>query len=139
MKKVSLITIIGMLLMSQALSVSSDEVLSLRGSNDLDNTALAIEKKKQLKKTGGFDRAWELQPPTIPHDISKEKISLKGNSCMKCHSKENFKKEKAPEIGESHYTARDGSVLEKPSSRRWFCNQCHVSQTDAQPLVGNTF
>ena len=139
MKKVSLITIIGMLLMSQALSVSSGEVLSLRGSNNLDNAALAIEKKKQLTKAGVFDRAWVLQPPTIPHDISKEKISLKGNSCMKCHSKANFKKEKATEIGVSHYTARDGNVLEKPSSRRWFCDQCHVPQVDAQPLVGNTF
>ena len=23
--------------------------------------------------------------------------------------------------------------------RRYFCNACHVSQTDAQPLVRNTF
>ena len=25
------------------------------------------------------------------------------------------------------------------SSRRYFCNQCHVVQTDAPLLVGNTF
>ena len=25
------------------------------------------------------------------------------------------------------------------SPRRYFCNQCHVPQSDAKPLVGNTF
>ena len=25
------------------------------------------------------------------------------------------------------------------SPNRYFCNQCHVSQTDAKPLIGNTF
>ena len=88
---------------------------------------------------GGFDRSWELQPPSIPHSIEKDRISLQENTCMTCHSKENFEKEKAPEIAESHYVARDGSTLDKPSSRRYFCNQCHTPQADLAPLVENTF
>ncbi len=139
MKKVSLVTIFGVVLLSQTLVAYSNDITSLRGSNELDKGALEIEKKKQMKKQGGFDRAWKLQPPTIPHDIDKDEISLKGNTCMKCHSKQNFEKEKAPEIAESHYINRNGKVLEKPSTRRWFCNQCHVPQVEAKPLVDNTF
>ena len=30
-------------------------------------------------------------------------------------------------------------MLADVSPRRYFCTQCHVEQTDAQPLVENTF
>ncbi len=33
----------------------------------------------------------------------------------------------------------DGQTLATVSPRRYFCNQCHVVQTEAQPLVGNDF
>ena len=34
---------------------------------------------------------------------------------------------------------RDGQVLADVTPRRYFCTACHVQQTDAQPLVPNTF
>lgn len=141
MKKALLVTIIGAFMLLHAPLALSDEmkVASLRGDHELDKDAKAIDKKKQLKVEGGFKRSWDLQPPGIPHDISKDSITITGNTCMRCHSKENFEKEKAPAIGESHYKNRDGKVLDKPSSRRWFCNQCHVPQVDAKPLIENTF
>ena len=115
------------------------EVASLRGNNDLDSEAKAIEKKKQYKTRDGIQRNWELQPPSIPHDISKERITLKGNTCLKCHSAANHEKEKAPAISKSHYVTRDMKVLDKLSSRRYFCNQCHTPQADVDPLVDNSF
>ena len=140
MKKVLLSTMLGAAIFSQFLiTAQATEISSLRGSAELDAPANAIEKMEQKKVDGGFDRAWELQPPSIPHAIDKERISLKENTCMKCHSKDNFEKENAPAIGESHYIARDGSTLDTPSSRRHFCSQCHTPQVDAAPLVGNTF
>jgi cytochrome c-type protein NapB len=30
-------------------------------------------------------------------------------------------------------------MLADVSRRRYFCTQCHVPQTDARPLVGNSF
>ena len=93
----------------------------------------------QQKKAKKFDRSFEQQPPMIPHTIEKDKITLRGNTCMRCHSKENHEKEKAPAIGDSHYIDRDGKKLAKPSSRRWFCNQCHAPQVDAEPLVELNF
>ncbi len=139
MRKVTLTTMLAAAVISQYAITAQADISSLRGTNNLDAPAKEIVKKKQIKKEGGFDRAWKLQPPSIPHTIEKDRISLKENTCMKCHSKANFTKEKAPEIAESHYVARDGSTLTKPSSRRYFCNQCHTPQVDAAPLVENTF
>ena len=39
----------------------------------------------------------------------------------------------------THYMDRDGQSLATVSPRRYFCNQCHVSQTDVVPPVRNTF
>ena len=37
----------------------------------------------------------------------------------------------------SHYMDRDGNFLAEISPRRYFCEQCHVVQFDAKPLVEN--
>jgi len=126
-------------MMIQAPLAMSGDVASLRGANNLDVEAQMFEAKKRMQVQGGIKRAWDLQPPSIPHDIAKDRVSLQENTCMKCHSKENHEKEKAPEIGETHYKDRDGNTLKKLSSRRYFCRQCHAPQADAPALVENTF
>jgi cytochrome c-type protein NapB len=39
----------------------------------------------------------------------------------------------------THYQDRDGNFLADVAPRRYFCEQCHVPQVDAKPLVENTF
>jgi cytochrome c-type protein NapB len=138
MKKAIQVLMTGLLIAVSSQLVSA-EVTSLRGAHDLDGDALAITKKKVMTTKGGFKRSFEKQPPLIPHSVEKDEITLRGNTCMRCHSKENHEKEKAPVVGESHFLDRDGKLLEKLSSRRYFCNQCHVPQLEAQPLVKNNF
>ena len=138
MKKI-LITLITGLTLSVGISVSAQAIESLRGSNALDKDAEMFEKRKQVKQKGGFERSYKIQPPMIPHATDKDKITLKSNTCMKCHSKKNHKKEKAPMIGETHFKDRDGKVLPELSSRRYFCNQCHATQVNAEQLVENNF
>jgi cytochrome c-type protein NapB len=121
------------------LSMSVGAMESLRGDNELDKEAQMFVKRKPVTAKGGFERSFKQQPPLIPHSIEKDEITLRGNTCMRCHSKENFEREKAPKVGDSHFTDRDGKVLEKLSSRRYFCEQCHVSQVNASPLVENNF
>lgn len=75
----------------------------------------------------------------IPHKIDKDTINLKTNTCMKCHSEKTYLQKKAPKAGDSHYVSRDGKVLETISSRRYFCNQCHAPQLNAEPIVNNEF
>ena len=140
MKKMLLIamTAIGIMLITTPV-MSTESISSLRGDQDLSADAKAPSKKKQASQKGGFERSYMQQPPMISHSIEKESISLTGNTCMKCHSKASYEREKAPMAGESHFMDRDGKILPKVSSRRYFCNQCHAPQVDASPLVKNEF
>jgi nitrate reductase (cytochrome), electron transfer subunit len=42
-------------------------------------------------------------------------------------------------ISVTHFMDRDGQVLADVTPRRYFCTACHVQQTDARPLVPNSF
>lgn len=140
MKKTILTTVAAMaamFLVSQGIAAG---VQSLRGAPDLAATNQdAPREGKLMTQQGGFERAFKEQPPLIPHKMDKSEINLKVNGCMKCHSKETFEKEKAPEVGESHYIDANGNKLDTISMRRYFCTQCHVPQVSADPLVENTF
>ncbi|MCP3689987.1 MAG: nitrate reductase cytochrome c-type subunit; periplasmic nitrate reductase electron transfer subunit [Gammaproteobacteria bacterium] len=138
MKKLLEVLITGVVLSAVSFNSSAD-ITSLRGAVSLDGESEMFDKRKLVKQKDGFERSYKIQPPMIPHDTEKDKITLQSNTCMKCHSKKNHEKENAPEIGESHYVDRDGNVLEKLSTRRYFCNQCHANQVDAPPLVDNEF
>jgi cytochrome c-type protein NapB len=94
---------------------------------------------KAVRDTDPIERNFDDQPPLVSHEVDKYPITLKVNKCMDCHSRENYKKEKATMISKTHFQAADGKVLTNVSSRRYFCVQCHVPQVDAKPLVDNTF
>ncbi|MFC5593442.1 nitrate reductase cytochrome c-type subunit [Lysobacter niastensis] len=84
-------------------------------------------------------RAYPMQPPTIPHSIDGYQVDKNSNRCMLCHARANAEKFQAPPVSVTHYMDRDDQFLATISPRRYFCNQCHVVQTDAQPLVANNF
>ena len=79
------------------------------------------------------------QPPLIPHSIEGYLVSKEFNKCMDCHSWARSKEVHATKISITHFKTREGAEMSSVSPQRYFCNQCHVSQTDAKPLVGNTF
>ena len=84
-------------------------------------------------------RNYPEQPPIIPHSIDGYQLSLKTNSCLDCHRRQYTEASGAPMISVTHFMDRDNQVLADVTPRRYFCNACHVPQTDAQPLVPNTF
>ncbi len=84
-------------------------------------------------------RIHPMQPPTIPHKIDNYQVDLRANRCLSCHSRTRVEESQAPMVSVTHYTDRDGIVLAEVSPRRYFCTQCHAAQTDAKPLVQNTF
>ena len=139
MKYLNLIILASALALATVSSAVSGEVASLRGANDLAKNAEMFDKTRVMSQQGGYKRSWKLQPPSIPHTIGKERINLEENTCMRCHSPEKFKEEKAVKIGDSHYVAADGSKSDKVNGRRYFCTQCHTPQYDVKPLVDNTF
>jgi cytochrome c-type protein NapB len=105
----------------------------------LDAGSPPVERRQVEVVQGGIARSYKEQPPMIPHAIDKYEISLRNNGCLKCHSEETYQAEKAPKLGDSHYLDRDGKRLEKLSTRRYFCTQCHAPQLEGTPLVENAF
>ncbi|WKA27608.1 nitrate reductase cytochrome c-type subunit [Bradyrhizobium roseum] len=105
----------------------------------LTDTSSAPDVGKQSVPAGGFDRAYRQQPPLIPHKVEGYQISSENNACMGCHDWPGNARVNAPKISETHYVDRQGVRLDKVAGTRYFCQQCHVPQADAKPLVGNIF
>ena len=85
------------------------------------------------------ERSYSMQPPTIPHKIDNYQLDLNVNMCLNCHSRGRAPLTQAVAVSVSHYMDRDGNFLAEVSPRRYFCEQCHVVQFDARPLVENRF
>lgn len=84
-------------------------------------------------------RNYPEQPPVIPHDIEGYEVSANFNKCLSCHARAATGQSQAPMVSVTHYIDRHQQVLAQVSPRRYFCTQCHVGQTDDEPLVTNTF
>jgi cytochrome c-type protein NapB len=84
-------------------------------------------------------RNYPEQPPVIPHSIDGYQLTLHTNRCLDCHRRQFTEGSGAPMISVTHFMDRDGQVLADVTPRRYFCNACHVPQTDAKPLVPNNF
>ncbi|WP_440876402.1 nitrate reductase cytochrome c-type subunit [Thalassotalea sp. PLHSN55] len=109
-----------------------------------DNTALDVQNTPDIiPKVNNKDikqgRNYPMQPPIIPHSTRNYYINLNTNKCMSCHSRNQTEKSQAPMVSVTHYMDRDGNFLAEISPRRYFCDQCHVTQLDAKPLVENEF
>lgn len=89
--------------------------------------------------TSALPRDFVQQPPLIPHTIEGYIVSKEFNKCMDCHAWSRAAEVKATKISITHFKSREGAEMSSVAPNRYFCNQCHVSQTDSKALVGNTF
>lgn len=124
-------------------SVAADDepvdVKSLRGNTDITRTEDAPSLKQWQPDRDPIPRDYVQQPPLIPHSIEGYEINVKFNKCLTCHSWSNYKESGATKISQTHFEDRDENVLANVAARRYFCNQCHVPQVNARPLVDNKF
>lgn len=117
---------------------AADKTTSLR-SNPLQEDPIKSDLLRWQSDREPITRNYVQQPPLIPHKIIGYKINLNANKCLTCHSWSNYKQSGATKISQTHFTDRDGTELANVSARRYFCNQCHVPQVEARPIVENTF
>lgn len=94
---------------------------------------------KQERDHGLIARNYAQQPPLIPHASENYRISKNFNKCLDCHAPSRIQETGATKVSPTHFRTRDGKQLSSISAQRYFCVQCHVSQTDAKPLVENTY
>ena len=84
-------------------------------------------------------RNYSLQPPIIPHRVDGYQVTKDFNKCLDCHAREKTALSQAVPVSPTHYIDRNGKTLDRISTRRYFCQQCHVAQEPVPPLVGNGF
>lgn len=116
---------------AQSLGVST-----LRGAEVDDPVHLD---KIHREVEGRMQRNYRQQPPLIPHSIAQYQIDLRTNQCLSCHDWTKAGERNAPTLSMTHYLDREGRELDHIAGTRYFCNQCHVPQVDAPPLVDNLF
>ena len=131
--------IISIILCCISLSVVADNNIATLRGNNLDVETSAPRMAKVLNEDVRRKRNYPMQPPTIPHKIDNYQTDLRSNKCLTCHSRKFTETSRAPMISVTHYMNREGNFLANVSPRRYFCKQCHVVQTDAKELVGNSF
>ncbi len=127
-----------LLLLVAGFALAQDNIATLRGGAiDVEATPPKISQveNRDIKRK----RAYPMQPPTIPHKIDGYQLDLNVNKCLSCHSRRQSEDSQAPMISVTHYMDREGNFLADVSPRRYFCEQCHVIQTDAKPLLANEF
>jgi cytochrome c-type protein NapB len=128
----------GLSLVAASPAPAADAVQSLRGA-DVSEAEVQPGKYSVEKDSPPIERNYVQQPPLIPHKIDGYTVTTNFNKCMDCHSWTRYRETGATKVSLTHFKDRDGKELSNISPRRYFCNQCHVPQTDAKPLVENTF
>lgn len=127
------------ILFSTSLFAADTHVATLRGEVFIDDQKKPEPIPKVENKDIKQGRNYPMQPPVIPHKTRNYEVNLNSNKCMSCHSRNRTEESQAPMVSVTHYMDRDGNFLAEISPRRYFCNQCHATQSDAKPLVENTF
>jgi cytochrome c-type protein NapB len=97
--------------------------------------AMANQENKDVRR----NRAFAMQPPTIPHKIEGYQLDRNANRCITCHARTRIEETSAIPIPATHYMDRDGTIRGDISPRRYFCTQCHVPQDEVAPPVANTY
>ena len=118
---------------------AEDNIATLRGGVPLNIEKTTKPLPAVVNKDLKLKRNYPMQPPIIPHTIRDYTLNLNVNKCLTCHARKFTAESQAPMVSVTHFMNRDGNFLAEISPRRYFCNQCHVTQADVKPLVENTF
>jgi len=120
-------------------AVAADEIATLRDGTPIDEQSTPQPIPQVVDGDIKTQRNYPMQPPLIPHDTRGYEINLQVNKCMSCHARRRTEESQAPMISVTHYMNRDGNFLAEVSPRRYFCIQCHVTQTTTRDIPENDF
>ena len=131
--------IVAALLLIASQAMAQNQVATLRGASDLAAEGPPPPIARTLNTDLRQVRNYPEQPPLIPHKIEGYQIDKNANQCLQCHSRTAVEVSQAPMISITHFMNRENQFLASVTPRRYFCTQCHVTQSTVRPLVGNDF
>lgn len=136
----------GELTTSNANTDNSVGMASLRSVDLLNENGVVLSTSHYIETSPGesvkIERSFENAPPLISHSIDGlVPITADNNQCTVCHDKSLAKEVGATAIPPSHYVEfrTHKSTGDMVSSERFNCTQCHVPQSDAKIVIGNSF
>jgi cytochrome c-type protein NapB len=134
-------TVLAALLLLSCTSFTADDggLPTLRGAPIQASVPAGDDALKKAIESAPLERDFTQQPPLISHAVDNYPIRKNFNKCMDCHSWDNYRRENATKVPQTHFQTADGQELTNISPRRYFCLQCHVPQVDAKPLIANTY
>lgn len=105
--------------------------------------AVVVENDSEPGERPAVEPSFEGFPTPIPHGVADFlPITRDDNMCLDCHMVEEKVEGEATPVPASHYVDLRNAPEEtrdEPAGARYICTACHVAQTDATPLVANTF
>ncbi len=119
--------------------VLADGLATLRGEAPLVEQGQAPRMMPFVNNDLRMTRNYPEQAPIIPHKIDGYIVDKNSNKCLSCHARSRTGESQAPMVSITHFMDRDGQFRASVSPRRYFCNQCHVSQHEVNAPVENTF
>ena len=124
----------------------SDEQVSFRKGNLSDEADAMLPEANFSSAMPGestlIDRSYENAPPLISHSVEDMlPITKDNNMCLSCHDKAIAADIGATSMPMTHYFDYQANKAtgDAVSNERFNCTLCHVPQSNAKPLVGNTF
>ncbi len=131
----------------------ADTEIGLRtaGLDDSGDENLAFSNIKFSQSQPGesqmFERSFENAPPFVSHTMEDMlPITTDNNMCITCHMPDVAVDAGATPVPQSHLEDLRKDINDasrdlggKLSQARFECVQCHIEQSDAKPLVGNSF
>ena len=112
---------------------------AMRGPVAIPDTTRPPRLGNAVNDDNRLARNYGAQPPVIPHRVDGYQVDKNFNKCLDCHARAKTELSQAIPVSASHYIDRAGKVLDRVSTRRYFCLQCHVAQEAVPALVGNGF
>ena len=138
-QKMSVVTFLVLCISLFLGAVAADEIATLRHGTPIDEQSSPEPIPQVIDDNIKTKRNYPMQPPLIPHDTRGYEINLQVNKCMSCHARRRVEESQAPMISVTHYMNRDGNFLAEISPRRYFCIQCHVTQTVTRDIPESDF
>ena len=112
---------------------------AMRGPTPIPSATQPPLLRNAVNDDNRLQRNYSLQPPISPHRVDGYQVTKDFNKCMDCQARATTAFSQAVPVSATHYIDRNGRVLDHISTRRYYCQQCHVAQDPVPPLVANGF